>query len=152
MMSDMTSALRTFQSSALSRHSAEVFAAADAGPVEVTRRDGDSLVLMSSRLAEANDHLLEFAAQLIAATTDDRGTLADRLSERLDWMLALTPEDRDICAAALVRAARASFSTGQSHLALAELASWRSTATALAQGLGNDEVDWLDEPEKVARP
>lgn len=151
-MIDMASPLPTFQSSALSRHSAEVFAAADAGPVEVTRRDGDSLVLMSGRLAEANDQLLEFAAQLIAATTDDRGTLAERLAERFDWMLALSPEDRDLCAAALVSAARALFSTGQAHLALAELASWRSTATARARGLSNDGVDWLDEPEKVARP
>lgn len=67
-------------------------------------------------------------------------------------MLALSPEERATCARALVDASRASFSTGQPHLALAELTSWRETATAIAAGLGVQPVEWLDEDEPVERP
>ncbi|QHC66241.1 prevent-host-death protein [Rathayibacter oskolensis] len=135
---------RTFQSSELSRNSREVFAAADEHPIEVTRRDGDDLVLMSKREAESRERLLELAAQLIAVSTDDRGTLGDRMSTVFPWMLALTAEDRESCATQLLDAARASFATGQAHLAIAETISWKETATALAAGLGTTRVDWLE--------
>ena len=76
------------------------------------------------------------------------------MSRAFPWMLALSPEDRASCAQALVDAARASFSTDQSHLALAELTSWRETATAIAAGLGQAELEWLDSDDDgiVARP
>nr|WP_235174408.1 hypothetical protein [Tomitella biformata] len=67
-------------------------------------------------------------------------------------MLALSPVDRESCAQGLVDAARASFSTDQPHLALAELTSWKETATAVAAGLGSADLEWLDEDETVARP
>ncbi|WP_029145229.1 hypothetical protein [Microbacterium luticocti] len=143
---------RSFQSSELSRQPAPVFAAAENAPVEVTRRDGEALVLMTRAEADARDSLLQFAAQLIAASLDDEGSLADRLADRFDWMLALSPTDREKCAADLVRAARGSFATGQAHLAAAELASWRSTAAAVAAGLGGEELTWFDIPPQVERP
>ena len=46
-------------------------------------------------------------------------------------------------------AARASFATHQPHLAIAEITAWRETATALAAGLGNGSVEWLDDTEAV---
>ncbi|WP_062994506.1 type II toxin-antitoxin system Phd/YefM family antitoxin [Nocardia mikamii] len=151
-----TTALRTStrRSSDLSKHSAEVFAEAEDHPVTVTRRDGENLVLMSQREAEARARLLEFAAQLIGVAVDDDGPLAGRMSRAFPWMLALPPEDRATCAQNLVDAARASFSTDQPHLALAELTSWRETATAIAAGLGQAELDWLDSDDYdvVARP
>ncbi len=96
---------------------------------------------MSQREAEARARLLEFAAKLIGVAVDDDGPLAERTSRTFPWMLALSPEDRATCAQALVDAARASFSTGQPHLALAELTSWRETATAIAAGLGQARLD-----------
>lgn len=143
---------RVFQSSDLSRHSTAVFAAAEDRPVEVTRRDGEDLVLMSKREASAREKLLELAATLIGVATDTRGTLADRMSSALPWMLALSPEDRVACANDLLEAARASFSTGQAHLAVAEMTSWRETATAVAAGLGTEPVEWLDIDVPVERP
>jgi hypothetical protein len=143
---------KTFQSSALSRNSSAVFAAAELEPVHVTRRDGSDLVLMSSAESEARDALLQFAAQLIAATLDDRGSLADRLAQHFPWMLALDPADRAVCADELVRAARASFATGQAHLAMAELTSWRATAEAVAAGLGSVPLDWNSSDPVVPRP
>jgi len=141
-----------FKSSELSRNSSEVFAAAERGPVIVTRRDADSLVLMNEREASARKQLFEFAAQLIAITTNDRGTLADRMADHFPWMLALTPEGRKQCAKDLVAAARASFATEQPHLAAAELTSWRETAVALAAGLRDEPVEWLESDDELARP
>lgn len=147
-----TTARPRYQSSELSRKSGPLFDAAEREPIEVTRRDGESLVLMTTAEADAKEQLLGLAAQLIAATTDDEGSLADRFAERFDWMFALSEDDRDRCARSLVRAARASFSTGQAHLALMELASWRATAEALAAGFRSDPVDWLDDGEIAERP
>ena len=45
---------------------------------------------------------------------------------------------------ALVDAARASLSTGQPHLAIAEPTSWRETAAAITAGLGSEPVERLD--------
>lgn len=151
-----TAALRTStrRSSDLSKRPAEVFAEAENHPVTVTRRDGEALVLMSQREAEGRARLLEFAAQLIGVAVDDDGPLAGRMSRAFPWMLALPSEDRAVCAQDLVDAARASFATDQPHLALAELTSWRETATAIAAGLGGAELDWLDSDndDVVERP
>lgn len=141
-----------FKSSELSRNSSEVFAAAEQGPVTVTRRDAESLVLMNESEAKARKQLFEFAAQLIAITTDDRGSLSDRMANHFPWMFALSPRDRDQCAKDLVNAARASFATEQPHLAAAELTSWRETAEALAAGLTAEPVEWLEVDEELGRP
>ncbi len=150
LTADVSGATR--RSSDLSKHSAEVFAEAEDHPVTVTRRDGEALVLMSKREAEGRSRLLDFAAQLITVTLDDQGTLADRMAKVFPWMLALSPADRASCAQDLVDAARASFSTDQPHLAIAELTSWKETATAVAAGLGRADLEWLDEDETVERP
>lgn len=68
--------------------------------------------------------LFEFAAQLIAITTDDRGTLSERMADHFPWMLALSDSDQQRCAKDLVNAARASFATEQPTLAIMELSSW----------------------------
>jgi len=148
----------TFQSSELSRSSAEVFAAASDHPVEVTRRDGETLVLMSKQESAARDGLLQLAAQLIGAAVSADGPLADRLADQFPWMLALSDEDRAACARDIIEAARASFSTKQPHLAMAEVLAWRETATAVSAGLGGRDVDWFEDAgghtgsDLVARP
>jgi PHD/YefM family antitoxin component YafN of YafNO toxin-antitoxin module len=148
----MADLLEKFQSSDLNRNSTKVLDAAENSPVLVTRRDGEDLVLMSEREATARKKLLELAAELIAVTTDDRGTLVERMSDRFPWMLALNLDDRARCASALVNAARASFATQQIHLAIAELTSWRETASAIAEGLSLNSIEWLEEPNSAINP
>lgn len=148
----MSTLIEQFQSSDLSRSSAKVFDAAENAPVLVTRRDGEDLVLMTEREANARRKLLEFAAQLIAVITDDRGTLVERMSDRFPWMLALKVDDRAKCARELVEAARASFATQQAHLAIAELTAWRETASAVAEGLSVANIEWFDAPLLAANP
>lgn len=144
-----TSSIR--RSSDLSKHSAEVFRQAENHPVTVTRRDGVTLVLMSKREVDARESLLDLASRITTAALDG-GPLEEAMTRAFPWMLALSLEDQKTCAQELVDAARASFSTGQPHRALAELTSWRETAEALAAGLGDEPVAWLDEPVAVGRP
>ncbi|MET4621238.1 hypothetical protein ABIE18_002695 [Arthrobacter sp. 2762] len=75
-----------------------------------------------------------------------------RMSDRFPWMLALNPADQNVCANEILAAARASFATNQPHLAIAELTSWRETATAITAGLGKEPVKWLESAEAVERP
>lgn len=138
----------TRRSSDLSKHSAEVFAEAEDHPITITRRDGESLVLMSQREADARAELLHIAATLISVTLED-GPLTERMADRYPWMYALGEQDRRQCASDLIDAARASFSTQQPHLAIAKLTSWRETATAIAAGLGSQPVEWLDEDDAL---
>ena len=142
----------TFKSSELSRGSADVFAAASDHPVTVTRRDGEPLVLMSEREANARSELLSLAAQLIGVAVTNDGGLTDFMTDHYPWMLALSPADREECARDVLDAARASFSSGQPHLAVSTLTSWRETATAIAAGLGSEPVEWLTTDSPVARP
>lgn len=152
-MSTLAEPRKSFLSSDLSRHSGAVFEAAEDHPVQVTRRDGEALVLMSQREADARESLLELAAQLIAAATSDHGTLAECMAQLFPWMLALTVADQEQCAADLLRASRASFATNQAHLAVAELTAWRETAAAIAAGLGDGVVvEWITDDEPVERP
>ncbi|GAB98001.1 dsDNA-binding SOS-regulon protein [Kineosphaera limosa] len=143
----------TRRSSDLSKHSAEVFAEAEDHPVTVTRRDGESLVLMSQREADARAALLNIAATLITVALED-GPLTERMASRYPWMYALSVQERDACARDVIDAARASFSTQQPHLAISKLTSWRETATAIAAGLGSQPIEWLDDADDavVERP
>lgn len=64
----MTAVARTVQSSELYRHSREVFEAVDEGPVLITRRDGESLVLAKASQAEADRSGLKLAAHVVAVS------------------------------------------------------------------------------------
>ena len=152
LCSSMTVSLEQFQSSELSRNATRVFSAAEQSPVLVTRRDGEDLVLMSVIEVETRKALLEFAAQLIAVTTDDRGTLTERMADRFPWMHVLSASAQQQCTEELVRAARAAFATEQPHLAIIELTAWRETAQAIAEGLGSVDVDWHTLSAPVERP
>ncbi|MEN9989869.1 MAG: hypothetical protein RL508_848 [Actinomycetota bacterium] len=148
----MPTSLIHIQSSDLSRNPLKVFNAAEDGPVLLTRRDGENLLIMTEREAEAQQKVLQFAAQLIAVTTDDRGTLAERMASMFPWMYALNLQEQEACSKELVDSARASFSTQKPFLVLAALSAWEATATAIAGGYHNEQLDWLDEPLAVERP
>lgn len=148
----MTIAFPEIQSSELSRNSAAVFAEAEKMPVRVTRRDGEDFVLMSFTEAATRQSLLEFAAQLIAVTTDDRGTLVERMCDRFPWMYSLSDSEKELCTKEIINAARASFATNQPNIAAIEINAWHETSLAKAANLGNEKIEPLKKPKKVSRP
>ncbi|MEZ5088717.1 MAG: hypothetical protein R2719_02770 [Micropruina sp.] len=150
-MSTPTLEPRTVQSSRLSRHPAEVFAAAEAGPVVVTRRDGESLVLTTRERDAQQRELLAVAAQLIAASLDD-GPITDRFIRYFPWIGLLNASDREACATEIVAVARGAFTVGQPHRLLTVIAAWRNTAEAVGAGWGADSPEWLTADEPLVEP
>jgi hypothetical protein len=107
---------------------------------------------MAEQDYNAREDLLRLAAEFIALALEGEGNLVERMAHRFSWMLALNEKDQAACTADLIRAARASFSTGARPLLLSTLDSWRGTAEAIALGLDKVPTDWLDKPERVERP
>lgn len=143
---------KTFNSSELSRNPKSVFDAVEAQPVLVTRRDGENLVLMTEHEADSRRDMFAIAAQIIAATTLEGGSLAERMATVFPWMLALNAVDRELCARELIDTARAAFATNQPKTLLVGVTSWFESATALAAGLDRVEAEWLTEPVNLEVP
>ncbi|TKJ29457.1 type II toxin-antitoxin system Phd/YefM family antitoxin [Blastococcus sp. CCUG 61487] len=149
-----TAVRRTVQSSELSRNSAEVFSAAEQGPVNITRRDGESFVLARSEDVDRERRAFAVAANLVAVSLDSSGrSLGERLRQHFPWVAFLEPEQREQFAAEIVEVTRASASVSQFAPILITFEAWRSTAEAFAAGYTPDaELEWLDEPAAVPDP
>lgn len=141
----------TVQSSELARNAVAVFAAAEESAVRVTRRDGESFVLDTEERVTELDLLLEIASQLIAASLDDE-PLTRGLSRHYPWIAVLDPDEQRACVDEIVAAARAAFSLRESRHLLTVIASWRSTAEAIAGGVRSTDVTWLDLNQPVVEP
>jgi len=149
----MSIALSHIQSSDLSRNPVKVFAAAEVGPVLLTRRDGENFVIMTQREAEARQKLHQFVAAFYNVATDDRGgSLVERMVRQFPWMGALSSDGRKVCTAELSQAATAAFATGQSHVLEEEYDSWFETAEAMAAGLKPAQFDPAEAPIRAERP
>lgn len=144
---------RSVQSSDLSRHAKEVFAAAEEEPLEVTRRDGKPLVLTTKERSDDDEAVLDIAAQLIAAVTVHEGLpLHERLAIPYPWLKLLSRDDQRRFAKEIVEVARGSFSLRQPRALLLEMQAWRNSAEAIAAGWHRSEPEPLEVPVTVERP
>lgn len=146
--------LRTVQSSELSRNSAAVFAAADDGPVHITRRDGADLVLALASDVDSERRAVQVASDLVLASLADSGEpLGTRLRQQFPWVEFLSSRDRERFATEIVDVTRACAALGQFQRLLVTFEAWRSTATAIAAGYTSDEdLEWLAELAVVDDP
>lgn len=144
---------RSVQSSDLSRHAKDVFAAAEQEPLEVTRRDGKPLVLTTKERSDDDEAVLDIAAQLIAAVTiNEELPLPDRLAIPYPWLKLLSRADQQRFAREIVEVARGSFSLRQPRRLLLEMQAWRNSAEAIAAGWETTEPVMLDAPSAVEKP
>lgn len=118
----------------------------------LTRRDGESLVLMNESELSQQTWLLDFASRLVTAMSDDRGELVDRMCQQFSWMLALDNDARNECSSDLIEAARTALSTGVARPAYVRFSSWFDSASAIAEGFDKMPVDWVDANIAIARP
>jgi len=151
---DVRPIAQTVRFSDLSRDSKKVAAAAERGPVMITRRDGEPLVLQRQSVYEQNRAGLALASQVIAAAVGEGPEgFAERLGRFFPWMSFLPSDGREQCAGELARVARACASVSVFEPLEVEVSAWQSTAEAYASGHGPDtEYDWLDDPTAVERP
>lgn len=137
----------------LSRDSKAVAQATERGPVTITRRDGEALVLMRKSQADADRDGLVLASQIIAAAvTDWPRSFAARLRDPFPWMLFLSDAAQEQLADELVATARACASVARFEPLATVIHAWQSTAEAHAAGWAADDYDWLDTPVDVERP
>ncbi len=148
----MTMVIHSMQSSELSRNSKAMFSAAEERPILVTRRDGENLILMSQRESDARNRLFDIAADFLSALSEDKGSLAERLSRRFHWMLALSEDSQRECAEELLEGVRAALATRNMAPLALKLDAWRDSATAIAAGYAERQIEWLEDPIKVSRP
>lgn len=150
----MATIIRTVQSSELSRNSREVFEAADQGPVLITRRDGDSLVLTKASQADYDRKGLELAAALVAVSlAPDNRPFVERLRQPFPWLALLSPTDQEAFATEVIDVARACAAISRFDQLLLTLHSWKATAEEVAAGYTSDEeLEWLEAAEPVVDP
>lgn len=145
---------RVVQSSALSRNSAEVFLAADQGAVEITRRDGETLILTRKSEIERQGTILRMAADLVAASLGPESEpFANRLQERFPWMHFLSDPEREMFAQEIVQSARGCAAVQDFGPFLVELHEWYTTAQAKAAGFTPDlDLNWYDDLPRATNP
>ncbi|WP_427018204.1 type II toxin-antitoxin system Phd/YefM family antitoxin [Pseudarthrobacter sp. P1] len=137
-MSTVTTS-RTANSSDLSRNPAQVFRAADEGPVTITRRDGEPLTLLRSSTVEREHEALRLAASLVAASlASGETTFAERLMGPFPWLDFLPSDQREQFAAEIVDVSRACASISSFDRLFVVLSEWTATAEAVASGYTPD--------------
>ena len=145
----------TVQFSDLSRNSREVAAAAERGPVTITRRDGESLVLVKASDAERARHGQQVAAQIVAAAVHVwPESFAESLRDPFPWIEFLDESEREAFAQEVVNVARACASFATFDRLESTISSWEATAQGVALGLDptGEDLEWLEEPESVPTP
>lgn len=143
------------QFSDLSRNSKEVAELADRGPVTITRRDGEPLLLVKASEAERARHGQQIAAQIVgAAVSGWPASFAESLRQPFPWIEFLTEQERDRFAHEVVEVARACAVFATFDRLESTVSSWRATAEAAADGVDptGADLDWLAEPAPVSRP
>lgn len=145
---------RSVRSSELSRNPAAVFAAAEEGPINITRRDGEDFVLSLASAVAQERRAVQIAADLMWASLDTYGApLAERLRQPFPWIEFLTPEARDQFAEEIVSVTRACDAIAEFTRVLVVFDSWRSSAEAIARGyIPDGDLHWLAEPVDVPDP
>jgi len=142
-----------FSFSELSRNSKAVAQAAETGPVTITRRDGDDLVLMPKSLVESEDSGLEAVASVLEVLAGDEGSAPTiRLVRTFPWVQFLPDEDKTEFVEDIVKTARACASVAKFAPLDVAIQAWKSTAEAHAAGWGKTDYVWLTEEIPVERP
>ncbi|MFT4163923.1 MAG: hypothetical protein QM650_01615 [Microlunatus sp.] len=146
---------QTVQFSDLSRKSKEVAELTEHGPVTITRRDGESLLLLKASDAERHHHGQVVAAQIVGAAVQAwPGSLAEKLRLPFPWIEFLTEDERSAFAHEIVDVARACATFATFDRLESVVSSWQATAEAAALGIDptGKDLEWLVEPVPVPRP
>lgn len=148
------SVMSSFRASDLSRDSAKVFRSADQGPVEVTRRDGEPLVLTRKSEYDEQFAALGVAADLVATSlTPGDSPLERRLEALFPWLHFMDEADRSAFAVDIIDCARRCAAVHNFTPFIVDLAEWRATAVAIAAGYdAPEDLEWIGERRPVPDP
>lgn len=137
----------------LLRHPNEVVARTDDGAVRITRRDASDLVLVRAGDYEAQFEGVALASQIMRAAIRHDGDIADALDELFAWTALLSPKGKAEFGAEIERLIWSATELGTYGELLNAYRSWRGTAEALADGIGElPPEEWINADEREALP
>jgi len=142
----------TFRFSDLSRAPKSVVQAVEKGPVFLDRRDGDELVLMRRKEAEAERLTLAEVSPLLGAFVGSSDTLPNRLRHLYPWLEFLADDDANTFIKEILQVSKSCASIGRFEPLATTIKAWQSTAEAIAAGWSTESYEWLDEPIIVEKP
>lgn len=85
----------------------------------------------------------------MAAYRAGTAKLEAELASHLPWLVAFQEREKASCVNQLLRLSEAALASGKTQELWLELDFWEETAEAVALRLGEEEVEWLEEPEPV---
>lgn len=121
----------------LLRHPNEVVERTDNGAVRITRRDASDLVLIRAGDYEAQFRGVALASRIMRSVIRHNGKMADALDRLFAWTQEFNPEERADFSAQIERLVWSATELGTYGELLDAYRSWRGTAEAIADGLGN---------------
>lgn len=124
----------------LLRHPKDVVARADRGPVRITRRDADDLVLLRADTLDSDRKGAELAVRIARHALAHRGDMAAALADLFSWTAVLSDNDREMFATEMDALVWASIELGKFTKLVHEFASWEGTAETIAAGHQPDEA------------
>lgn len=126
------------------RHPNEVTSLLDDGPVLLTRRDAEPLILSRARTAERSADALSVLSALITSSLNT--VSLSQLVLVAPWLEFLPAHVREEFMDDFVRTARACSSIGNFDRLGGALEAWKGTAEAYAAGLdpSGDDLDYID--------
>ena len=142
-----------FKFSDLSRSSKTVASAADHGPVRITRRDAQDLILLRAEVYEYQDQGIALASRIMRAVLASHGDMRAALTSVFAWTSVLSPGSLVEFATEIDSLLWSSTELGAYGRLQQELHNWKSTAQAIAEGHVNPgSYTWLGDAVAVERP
>lgn len=137
----------------LLRHPRDVAAQTEKGPVRITRRDADDLILVRAGDLERHEEGIALASRLMRASLT-QGSVSAALRELNSWMALLSENEQRQLTEEIESLLWSAAELGEYRRLLESFHSWRATAEAYAAGLPRDDggLTWLPDLPVVARP
>lgn len=137
----------------LLRKPKEVLAHIDQGPVRITRRDGDDLVILRGHDLDVLESGVALSSRLIRAIGRNKGGVEAALTDLFAWTGEFTPRELAAYAAEIEQLVYAASELGTFERLLRAQQEWQETARAYAVGMRPVEpIELPAIPALVDRP
>lgn len=131
----------------LLRRPRDVVALTDEGPVHITRRDADDLILMRADDLEQQEKGIALASSLLRATLSSDGNLTTAFDSLYPWFALLSAVEQKNCIDDVSKHLWSAADLGTYGTLLSRVTGWRTTAEGYASGAtAQADFRWTREP------
>lgn len=130
----------------LLRRPRDVVAKTDDGPVHITRRDADDLILMRADDLDQQERGIAAASGLLRATLRSDGDLTAAFDSLYPWFALLSPVEQKACVDDVSKQLWSAADLGSYGALLRQVTDWRTTAEGYAAGKTTPaDIQWSSE-------